>query len=154
MDTVENVLFEEDIQGIPLELDFENIPTKDYCEIVILFKYCPSLVNDDIVSVTEEIISRIETTYFRVNNDIYKMINNLYIMLQKIPDTSLLIDRLILHCPWISKSPAVDPVSSPKIMKKMKVKSQTLGSINKAPVIMKKENNSDPPLKKSHLCPC
>jgi len=154
MDTVENVLFDEDIQGILLELDFENIPTKDYCEIVILFKYCSSLVNDDIISVTEEIISRFETTYFRVNNDIYKMINNLHSMLHKIPDTTNLIDRLILHCPWISKSPAVEPVSSPKIMKKMKVKPQTLGSVNKAPVIMKEEKKSDSPLKKSHLCPC
>ena len=153
METVENVLLEEGIQDLRLELDFENISTKDYCEIVVLFKYCPSLVNDDIVCVTKEIISRIESTYFLLTNDTYKMINNLHFMLHKIPNSTYLIDRLILNCPWISKSPAVDPVSSPKIMKKMKVKPQT---VEKVPKIMKKEKErSNSPLKsQSYLCPC
>ena len=156
METVENVLLDEGIQDLRLELDFENIPTKDYCEIVVLFKYCPSLVNDDIVSVTKEILSRIESTYFLLTDDTYKMINNLHSMLHKIPNSTYLIDRLILNCPWISKSPAVDPVSSPKIMKKMKVKPQTVVSVDKVPKIMKKEKErSDSPLKsQSYLCPC
>ena len=154
METVENVLLGEGIPDLRLELDFENIPTKDYCEIVTLFKSCPSLVNDDIVSVTEEIISRIDSMIFTLDNDTYKLINNLHFMLHKIPNTTYLIDRLIMNCPWISKSPAVDPVSSPKIMKKEKVKPQT---IDKVPKIMKKEkvkSSSDSPLKKSYLCPC
>ena len=84
---------------------------------------------------------------FTLDNDTYKMINNIHFMLHKIPNTLNLIDRLLLYCPWISKSPAVDPVSSPKIMKKMKVK---------PPKIMKKvKSSSDSPLKsKSYLCPC
>jgi len=156
METVENVLLGEGIPDLRLELDFENIPTKDYCEIVTLFKSCPSLVNDDIVSVTEEIISRIDSMIFTLDNDTYKLINNLHFMLHKIPNTTYLIDRLIMNCPWISKSPAVDPVSSPKIMKKMKIKPQTVVSVDKVPKIMKKvKSSSDPPLKsKSYLCPC
>tara|TARA_Y100000590_G_scaffold84745_2_gene94695 strand:- start:4346 stop:4816 length:471 start_codon:yes stop_codon:yes gene_type:complete len=156
METVENVLLGEGIPDLRLELDFENIPTKDYCEIVTLFKSCPSLVNDDIVSVTEEIISRIDSMIFTLDNDTYKLINNLHFMLHKIPNTTYLIDRLIMNCPWISKSPAVDPVSSPKIMKKMKIKPQTVVSVDKVPKIMKKvKSSSGPPLKsKSYLCPC
>ena len=156
METIENVLFDDGIPPPLLELDFENIPTKDYCEIVALFKSCPSLVNDDIVSVTEEIISRIDSMIFTLDNDTYKMINNLHFMLHKIPNTLNLIDRLIMNCPWISKSPAVDPVSSPKIMKKMKVKPPTIVSVDKVPKIMKKvKSSSGPPLKsKSYLCPC
>tara|TARA_B100000767_G_scaffold201015_1_gene187944 strand:+ start:487 stop:942 length:456 start_codon:yes stop_codon:yes gene_type:complete len=149
---MENGLNDEGIPYLPLELDFENIPTEDYREIVVLFKYCPSLVNEDIVSVSQEIISRIETTHFVISKGTYQMINNLYIMLEKIPDTSLLIDRFIMNCPWISKSPAVEPVASPKIMKKMKVKAKAVISLNKAPTIMKKEK-CDYPLKySSYLC--
>tara|TARA_Y100000817_G_scaffold308919_1_gene297305 strand:- start:734 stop:1198 length:465 start_codon:yes stop_codon:yes gene_type:complete len=154
METVENVLLGEGIPALRLELDFENIPTKEYCEIVVIFKSCPSLVNDDIVSVTEEIISRIESMVFTLDEDTYRMINTIHFMLHKIPNTSNLIDRLMIYCPWISKSPAVDPVSSPKIMKKVKVKPQT---IDKVPKIMKKEkvkSSSDSPLRKSYLCPC
>ena len=155
METLENVLDDEGIQALRLELDFENIPTKDYCEIVALFKYCPSLVNEDIVSVSQEIISRIETTHFSISKGIYQMINNLYIMLQKIPDTSFLIDRFIMNCPWISKSPAVEPVASPKIMKKMKVKPQVVVSVNNAPVIMKKGKGSSKHVEyKTSFSPC
>ena len=143
MDTVENVLFEESIPDLRLELDFKNIPTKDYCEIVGLFKHSPSLVNEDIVSVAEEIISRIDSMVFTLDADTYKMISNLHFMLHRIPNTLNLIDQLIYYCPWISRSPAVEPVVSPQVMKKTK------------PKLMKKaRKTSDSPLKKSKHCPC
>ena len=157
MHTVENVLLGEGIQDLRLELDFENIPTKDYCEIVALFKSCPSLVNDDIVSVTEEIISRIDSMIFTLDNDTYKLINNLHFMLHKIPNTTYLIDRLIMNCPWISKSPAVDPVSSPKIMKKPKKQGTHISDVSERPKIMLKVKQAiiDTPLKpQSKYCPC
>tara|TARA_Y100000817_G_scaffold130981_1_gene102636 strand:+ start:313 stop:786 length:474 start_codon:yes stop_codon:yes gene_type:complete len=157
MHTVENVLLGEGIQDLRLELDFENIPTNDYCEIVVALKSCPSLVNDDIVSITEEIILRIESTYFRLTDDTYKMINNLHYMLHKIPNTSNLIDNLKFYCPWISKSPAVDPVSSPKIMKKPKKQGTHISDVSGRPKIMLKVKQSiiDTPLEpQSKYCPC
>ena len=147
MDTVVNALFKERISDLRLELDFKNIPTKDYCEIVDIFKHCPSLVDEDIVSVAEEIISRIDSMVFTLDEDTYKMISNLNFMLHKIPNTLNIIDQLIFYCPWISKSPVVEPVVSPKVMKKAK-------QVHTKQKLMKKaKKTSDSPLK-SRRCPC
>ena len=76
-------------------------------------------------------------------NYTYKMISNIHFMLHRIPNTLNLIDQLIYYCPWISRSPAVEPVVSPRVMKKTK------------PKLMKKaKKTSDSPLKKSKHCPC
>ena len=148
MNTIENILFEESISSLRLELDFKNIPTKEYCEIILILKYCPSLVNNDIVAISEEIIWRIESMVFTLDKDTYKMIINLHSMLCKIPHTSKIINQLIVYCPWISKSPAVDPVVSPKAMKKA-------NPVYKEPKIMKKaRKKNDSPLKRNKHCPC
>ena len=138
MESFGNLSNDRDIHDLLLELDFENIPTTDYCEIVVIFKYCPSLVNEDIVFVSEEIITRIESTHFLINKDTYNMINNLHSMLHNIPDTSHLIDKFTLNCPWLSKSPSISPVASPKIMKKIKQPFQ-----KKTKVMKKAQKTSD-----------
>lgn len=108
-----------------LDLDFENIPMKDYYDILLILKHSPSLANGDIVCISEEIISRMA----RGDRDIYSkiscaVIKIVYSMLQNIPDTEHLTNQIRTlyqtNSPVISPPSRPAPTKQPNIMKKMK----------------------------------
>ena len=113
---------------IYLDLDFENIPTKDYYDILLILKHSPSLVNGDIVCISEEIISRMESREIDTDSKIsIAVIKNVYSMLHNIPETEHLTNQIRTLCQ--TKSPVISPPSGPrevaspkqpKIMKKTK----------------------------------
>lgn len=122
METTHNILFTRDTL-LNLELDFENIKTEDYYDILSILKYCPSLVNDDVLSISEEILSRLHARKIIQNRKNCSLINKLYSMLYVIHNTETLRSEFTSLCPWLSTSPSVSPVATPKIMKKEKRRS-------------------------------
>jgi|TARA_B110000971_G_C19648146_1_gene336536 hypothetical protein len=115
-----------------LVLDFENIPIRDYYDILLILKHSPSIVNDDIINISEEIISRMESRGIDIGCKVsIAVINNVYAMLHSIPDTSHLTNQIKSLYQYMTKSPAISPVSSPKqpkIMKKVKPYSRITGT--------------------------
>tara|TARA_Y100000817_G_C16762818_1_gene502434 strand:+ start:184 stop:612 length:429 start_codon:yes stop_codon:yes gene_type:complete len=136
MEDIENVLLDDD--GIPkiyLELDFKNISTREYYYVVSTIKHCSSLVNDDIVSISEEMVSRIKTDILHgLDKNTIILFKILYRSLHSIPNTSNLIEEMKYFCPWLIYSPSISPVVSPKVMEGMKVNHRG----GKKPKVMKK----------------
>ena len=114
--SIENPFFE----GFPLILDLPNIADETYNEILSILKYSPSLVNEDVISITEEIIQRIENEEFSSSPLNVTTIKNLFSLLKRIPDTRELQYRLKFYYSNMVCSPISSPVSPPHIPKKMK----------------------------------
>lgn len=117
MENVEYVLLDDSIPDLRLELDFENITTKEFYYIVVTIKHCPSLVNDDIVSISEEMVKRIKTdTLHNIDKNTVNLFKILYQSLQSILNTSDLIEEMKYFCPWLVCSPSISPVRPPTVM--------------------------------------
>ena len=114
--SIENPFFE----GFPLILDLPNIANETYNEILSILKYSPSLVDEDVISITEEIIQRIENEEFSPSPLNVTVIKNLFSLLKRIPNTKELQYRLKFYYSNMVSSPISSPVSPPPITKKMK----------------------------------
>tara|TARA_A100001037_G_scaffold214670_1_gene192509 strand:+ start:304 stop:762 length:459 start_codon:yes stop_codon:yes gene_type:complete len=152
METIKNVLLDDPIPDLLLEFDFKNISTKEYYYIVQTIRHSSSLLNDDLVHISKEMVERVKNdTFHGIDKNTVILFNMLYSILHTIPNTSYLIKEMKQYCPWLSHSPSISPVASPKIMEKMNGKQP----INKKPKKMKKVkplNNS--PSFRSRTCLC
>ena len=108
----------------PLVIDFKKASIKELISIVQLLKYSTSLVNEDIINLSNELIRRLECK-LEVNTDTIQLIQLLLILLKGIPNTHININILksfIKGKPHISHFPLVNERHiPPKIMKKQKV---------------------------------
>tara|TARA_B110000285_G_scaffold195901_1_gene226502 strand:+ start:207 stop:686 length:480 start_codon:yes stop_codon:yes gene_type:complete len=153
---MEGFIQKEDVSELYLELDYKNIPSYEYYNILLILKHCPSLVDEEIISISEEIIHRMHTNVMDDSRTARSIINSVYTMLHGIPDTKHLIEQIKNYYQSFINSPSISPVSSPqkpKLMKKMKVKSYDYGddlpflSTPPKPKVMTKMKV------KSYLCP-
>ena len=152
METIKNVLLDDPIPDLLLEFDFKNISTKEYYYIVQTIRHSPSLLNDDLVYISKEMVERIKNdTLHGIDKNTVVLFKMLFSILHTIPNTSYLIKEMEQYCPWLSHSPSISPVASPKIMEKMGDKQP----INKKPKKMKKVKSlNDSPSFRSRNCPC
>jgi hypothetical protein len=101
-----------------LELDYENIPIREYNAILIILNSCPSLVNEDILQISSEIIKRMEMREITANSKNIDTVRRLYYLLQNIPETNDLQLQIRHYYGAFIKSPVASPVTPPKIMPK------------------------------------
>ena len=108
-----------------LVFDLPNISIEEYNVILDTLRSCPSLVNNDIISISHEIIKRMNKGKIEKNKINIIMIQRLYSILKKIPDMRDLQKDFSIYYKNFMNSPATSPVSPPpypKIMKKVKKK--------------------------------
>lgn len=116
--SVKNPIFQVEDEDLILELDYENITNEEYNAIMKILKSCPTLVNNDVISISHEIIGRMERREIHANHLNIDTIRRLYYLLQYIPDTNSMQVEMRRYYGAFIKSPVASPVTPPKIMKK------------------------------------
>lgn len=103
-----------------LVFDLRNIKNETFGEILSIIKYCPSLVNDDIVSIGEELSYRMQEKLIEPSPTNIKTIKNLYNLITRIPNTDDLQCRIKFVWGDLLSTPICFSVCPPPIPKKMK----------------------------------
>ena len=116
--SVKNPIFQDEEEDLILELDYENITNEEYNAIIKILKYCPTLVNNDIISISHTIIGRMERREIHANHLNIDTVRRLYNLLQYIPETNSIQLEFRRYFGAFIKSPVASPVTPPKIMKK------------------------------------
>ena len=106
-----------------LVFDHPNISIEEYNDIIDTLRNCPSLVNNDIISISHEIIKRMNEGKIEKNTINIITIQRLYSILKRIPDIRDINTNFSFYYKIFMNSPTTSPVSPPsfpKIMKKVK----------------------------------
>ena len=106
-----------------LIFDHPNISIEGYNDIIDTLRSCPSLVNNDIISISHEIIKRMNEGEIEKNRINIITIQHLYSILKRIPDIKDICTNFSFYYRTFMNSPATSPVSPPpcpKVMKKVK----------------------------------
>ena len=105
-----------------LVFDHPNISIEEYNDIINTLRSCPSLVNNDIISISHEIIKRMNEGKIEKNRINIITIQRLFSILKRIPDIKNIYTHFSFYYRIFMDSPATSPVSPPypKVMKKVK----------------------------------
>lgn len=101
--------------GFYLEYDFDILTINDLAEIVDLLKKCTSLVNSDILDISDELISRFSNGMGIRTREEALSIKVIYESLNKIPNSHLRMKSIYEYYNSILNiSPTVSPVKTPR----------------------------------------
>lgn len=103
-----------------LDFDFENLSISDFEIITKILILCPSIVNEDIIQISNEIIKRFSRNEIIFNEKDFLSIKYIYNNLRRIPNTegqrSLIYEY---YSAFLDDSPSVSPVRSPQKIEKI-----------------------------------
>jgi len=101
--------------GFYLEFDFDILTINDLAEIVDLLKKCTSLVNSDILDISDEVIFRFSNGMDIRTKEEALSIKVIYESLNKIPGSHLRMKSIYEYYNSILNiSPTVSPVKTPR----------------------------------------